>query len=85
MKISIDVEMTPEEFRKVLGLPDMAPLQQEMINQIKEQMEAGTDGYDPLTLFRPYLEGNQHSVDLMQKMLLGMMGRFPGAGKNPEA
>jgi len=85
MKISIDVEMTPEEFRKVLGLPDLAPLQQEMVNQIREQMEAGTEGYDPLTLFKPALNGSQNSVEVMQKLLLGMMGNYTGSSKNSES
>lgn len=85
MKISIDVEMTPEELRKVMGLPDLAPLQQEMINQIREQMEAGTEGYDPLTLFKPYLPGNQASAEMMQRLLLGMLGNYTGSSKNSES
>ncbi len=85
MKITVDVEMTPEEFRKVMGLPDVAPLQQEMINKIREQIDAGVEGYDPLTLFKPYLNGNQNSVEMMQKMLLGMMGNYTGSSKNSES
>lgn len=85
MKISIDVEMTPEEFRKVMGLPDLSPLQQEMVNQIREQMEAGTEGYDPLTIFKPALTGSQSSMELMQKLMSGMMGNYTGSSKNSES
>jgi hypothetical protein len=37
MKISIDIDCTPEEARQFLGLPDMGPLQDEM----KKRMESG--------------------------------------------
>lgn len=67
MNFKIDVDMTPEEFRKVMGLPDIASLQDEMISKIKEQMEAGVEGYDPLTLLKPYLTNSVGSVEAFQK------------------
>ena len=76
MNFKIDVDMTPEEFRKVMGLPDVASLQDEMISIIKEQMEAGVEGYDPLTLLKPYLTNSVGSVEAFQKMMLGMMSQY---------
>ncbi|MBT3145971.1 DUF6489 family protein [Neptunomonas phycophila] len=76
MNFKIDVDMTPEEFRKVMGLPDVASLQDEMISKIKEQMEAGVEGYDPLTLLKPYLTNSVGSVEAFQKMMLGMMSQY---------
>ncbi|QLE97689.1 DUF6489 family protein [Neptunomonas phycophila] len=76
MNFKIDVDMTPEEFRKVMGLPDIASLQDEMISKIKEQMEAGVEGYDPLTLLKPYLTNSVGSVEAFQKMMLGMMSQY---------
>jgi len=73
VKLKMDVEVTPEELRRLLGLPDVQGLHQDMINQIREQMEAGAEGYDPLTLFKPYLSGGMGSMDALQKIMLGMM------------
>lgn len=84
MKFSIDVELTPEELRKVLGLPDVAVLQQEMMDKIKEQMDAGADGYDPLTLFRPHLTSGLGSMDSLQKMMLSMMTQYKGSSKDSD-
>jgi len=39
MKVTIDVDMTPEEARKMMGLPDVAPLQEAMMEKMKAQME----------------------------------------------
>ena len=86
MNFKIDIEITPEELRRVMGLPDLSSLQQEMIDQIREQMEAGAEGYDPLTLFKPYLNSGTGSMDAMQKLLMGMMmGNYTGSNKNSDS
>ncbi len=76
MNFKIDVDMTPDELRKVLGLPDVAAFQQEMMDKIQENMVAGTEGYDPLTLFQPYMTNSLGSMDALQKMMLNMMSGY---------
>ncbi len=82
MKFKIDIDMSPEELRKVLGLPDVQKLQQEMMNRITEQMDAGAEGYDPLTLFKPYLTSGLGSMEVLQKLMLGMMTSGYGSSEN---
>jgi hypothetical protein len=79
MKFKVDIDMTPEELRKVLGLPDVEGFHEDMMNRIREQMEAGVEGYDPLTLFKPYLTGGLGSMEALQKMMLNMMTNSFGA------
>lgn len=81
MNFKIDVDMTPDEMRRVLGLPDIAGFQQEMLDQIRERMAAGADGYDPLTLFKPYMTGGLGSMEALQQMMLKMMTNYKGASK----
>ena len=76
MNFRIDIEMTPDEMRRVLGLPDVAALQQDMIEKVREQMEAGAEGYDPLTLLKPYLNSGIGSMESFQKLLFGMMSQY---------
>lgn len=76
MNFKIDVEMTPDELRKVLGLPDVAAFQQQMMDKIQENMAAGAEGYDPLTLFQPYMTNSLGSMDALQKMMLNMMSGY---------
>jgi len=73
MKVSIDIDLTPEELRQVLGLPDVAQLQQQLIAQVQQQMEDGVEGYDPASLLKPYMASGLGSMDALQKMLLGAM------------
>jgi hypothetical protein len=41
MKINVEVECTPEEARRVMGLPDFTPLHDKYIGMLMETMENG--------------------------------------------
>jgi len=56
MKINVEFDLTPEEFRRALGLPDVEAFQQELLNRIQKQMESGVEGYDPMSLMQPFLQ-----------------------------
>lgn len=69
MKISVDLDITPEELRKVFGLPDVESFQRQLMDDIRERMVSGSEGYDPIKLFQPYVAGTMASWDMFQKML----------------
>ena len=79
MKITIDFDLTPAEMRKLVGLPDVEAFQKQMMDDIRERMMGGAEGYDPIKLFQPYMAGTMASWDLFQKMLTGA-GTFSGGG-----
>lgn len=56
MKINVEFDLTPDEFRQSLGLPDVEVFQKNMLENIQRQMESGVEGYDPMSLMRPYLQ-----------------------------
>ena len=67
MKISINVDMTPEELRRFLGLPDVKPLQDEMVEKMREKMSAGVEGFDPAGMVAPVMATNVAAYEAMQK------------------
>ncbi len=81
MKFSIDLEITPEELRKVLGLPDVEGFQQELLDKVRERVEAGAEGYDPLNLMKPYLPG---SMDQFQRFMMQLMNSYTGSDKSKD-
>jgi hypothetical protein len=56
MKINVEFDLTPDEFRRALGLPDVEAFQQSLLDNIQRQMESGVEGYDPMSLMKPYLQ-----------------------------
>ncbi|HEX9583350.1 MAG TPA: DUF6489 family protein [Gammaproteobacteria bacterium] len=67
MKFTVTIDATPEEMRTFFGWPEVAPLQQEMLDGIREQLKAGESGFDPMTLMQPYLAPNMRNVEAFQK------------------
>lgn len=81
MKINISIDLSPEEFRKLMGWPDVQGLQEEMLKKFQEQMAAGVEGYDPLSLMQPYLNQSMGAMESFQKMMGGLMQSYSGSGK----
>lgn len=52
MKINIEIDVTPAELRHFLGLPDVAGLQEDMIEYIRGRVAKGAEGFDPADLIR---------------------------------
>ncbi|MCE8003704.1 DUF6489 family protein [Billgrantia ethanolica] len=71
MKINVEFDLTPEEFRRALGLPDVEAFQQELLNRIQKQMESGVEGYDPMSLMKPFLQQG-FSQDMSQGLSQGL-------------
>jgi len=76
MKVNIEVDMTPEEFRKAMGMPDVEKFQEELMTRIRQQMEEGVDGYDPLSLMKPFISQSFDSVDTYQKLMMQMLNSY---------
>jgi hypothetical protein len=47
MKITMDVECTPEEARAFLGLPDVKPMQEQLMQEVQERMAANIRAMEP--------------------------------------
>nr|CAX84252.1 uncharacterized protein bu93_0140 [uncultured bacterium] len=72
MKINIQLDITPAEGRSFLGLPDVEPLQREVIEHIRTKVTAGLDAFDPLSLNLKKITESYFSLypqwfDLMKK------------------
>lgn len=85
MKIKVDIEATPQELRTFFGLPDVEPLQQEMLEIIRRNLGAGMEGFDPVALMKPWLPGHLQSMETLQKNFWQAFHQTTGhSDKNPE-
>ncbi len=82
MKITVDIDCTPEEARTFLGLPDVQPLQQAMMKELEDRMRANLDRVDPETLMKTWFPAGVQSFEQMQKMFWSQLQTAAGgAGK----
>ena len=69
LKITMNVDITPEEMRRLVGLPDVKEFNDHLMEKIREKMEAGVEGYDPMSLFQPYMKTTMAGFDLFSRMM----------------
>ncbi len=78
MKVTINVECTPEEARAFFGAPDVAPLQDAVLGQMKTQMQKAATALDPETMMKTLFPVNSEGFADLQKAFWGQfMGTDP--------
>ena len=65
MKINVEVDCTPEEARAFLGLPDVKPMQDQMMHEVQERMAANLRAMEPAELMRQWLPANLKAFEQM--------------------
>jgi Family of unknown function (DUF6489) len=71
MIITINVDCTPEEARAFLGLPDLKPMQDKIMQQMQEQMAEGLRAMSPeemLKSWMPAMKSFEQMQDVFQQM-----------------
>lgn len=77
MKINIEFDITPEEFREAMGLPNVEEFQKEIMNTMLEKMKNGEAGYDAPSLFEPFISTSMNTMEMVQKNFMDMMSNTP--------
>ena len=74
MRVTVDVDCTPEEARRFLGLPDLTPLHDAYVERMKAAMadQTGTEALQEM--MRSWSPMNEAGMTLWRQML-DQMGR----------
>jgi len=82
MKITVNIDCTPEEARTFMGLPDVKPMQEMMMEEVKERMRANLSAMDPDTLFKTWMPTGIQNVEQFQKMFWSQFGKNSMGGSS---
>ena len=55
MKVTIEIDATPQEMRTLMGLPDVEELQQEMMQKIREKVMSGIESNDMTEMMKLFM------------------------------
>ena len=70
MKVHVEVDMTPEEARAMMGLPDVVPMQQKMMEEMQARMKSAFDTGDPEAMMQAWMPlGGAKAFEQFQKFL----------------
>lgn len=83
MKITIEIDCTPDEARQFMGLPDIKPMQAAIMGRIEAQMTDAVGRFSPDAMLRSWMSLMPQTGDQL-KDVVGRFFRPPGdsgAGK----
>jgi hypothetical protein len=73
MKITMNVECTPEEAHALLGLPDVKPMQEQLLREVQERMVANVRAMEPEAMLRTWLPATLKGFEQLQEMFLSQL------------
>jgi hypothetical protein len=87
MKVTIEIDATPQEMRTLMGLPDIEPLQQEIMEKMRERTLASIDATDPSNFLKLFMPTADHfkSMESLQASFWDAVGKsMDFSGKSPK-
>jgi len=70
MKVTMEMDMTPQEARAFMGLPDVAPMQNKMMEEMQARTKAAFDANDPEGMMRAWMPlGGAEAFQKLQKAM----------------
>ena len=73
MKITVNVDCTPEEARAFFGLPDVRPMQEQLLKEVQDRLTADIRAMDPETMLRTWLPAAVKGFEQWQEIFLRQM------------
>lgn len=77
MKVTINIDCTPEEARTFMGLPDVKPLQDEVMAEMRDRMMTAVRAMDPAEMLAGWMPGSS-GFEQMQDLFAMMTGTKRG-------
>ncbi len=71
MRFKIDIDCTPAEARTFFGLPDLEPMQQEILKEVENRIKKRLALTDPETLLRGWMPGTAKGFQDFWSAILG--------------
>lgn len=77
MKVNLELDLTPEELRRLFGLPDVSPINDMVVEKLGEQVEKGLDGTLLRNVAQSMVKGGVMGFEAYQSFLTSVfrMGR----------
>jgi hypothetical protein len=81
MNVKIEIDCSPAEARAFLGLPDVEPLNQHMVEEMRKRMDANMSALQPEELMKAWTSFGVQAQDQFRKMMTAAATSASGAKK----
>ena len=69
MKVNVEIDCTPAEARAFLGLPDVAPLNDHLVAEMKRRMDENIAAMQPEELMKTWTSFGLQAQDQFRKLM----------------
>lgn len=85
MKVTINIDCSPEEARTFMGLPDVRPMQDALLKDMEQRLRDNMQAMTPEAFMKTWLPAGMQGAEQMQKMFWSQMQNMMAtAGLGPK-
>ena len=82
MKFTVNVECSPEEARRFIGLPDVTPINEALVGEMQKRMQSNLAMMSPDTMMQSWMSVGTQAQDAFLKLMTSATGAsMPGVKK----
>ncbi len=74
MKFTVNVECSPEEARRFVGLPDVTPINEALVSEMQKRMESNLAMMSPDTMMSSWMSVGTQAQDAFLKLMTSATG-----------
>lgn len=78
MKVTVNIDCTPEEARTFFGMPDVTAAQEELVAEATKRMKANMAAMDPEALMKAWMPMGVQGLEQMQRGFFEQMAKAMG-------
>ena len=81
MKFTVNVECSPEEARRFMGLPDVTPINEQLVAEMGKRMEQNLALMSPDTMMQSWMSVGTQAQDAFVKLMTSATGASASRAK----
>ena len=81
MKVTVNIDCTPQEARTFFGQPDLQPMQEAILRQVQEKIMANLSAMDPETIMKSWVPASLQGMEQLQQAFWSSLANMTGAAK----
>ena len=78
MKVTVEVDCSPQEARAFLGLPDVAPLNEHLVGEMQKRLDANVSLLEPEALMRNWMAFGGQAQEQFRNLMAVATGARSG-------
>ncbi len=69
MKVRMEVDLTPDEARRLMGLPDLAAMQSRLVAEFERRMTTAMENSEPEAIMKQWFSLGSQGLEQLQRFV----------------